>query len=60
MILYGTIFVKKNIFKLDYFGKQVFLAQSPQFYKQAMVGVFDRFLKLHRFIELKSIILQGI
>lgn len=31
-----------NIFKLDYFGKQVFLAQSPQFYKQAMVGVFDR------------------
>ncbi len=42
MILYGTIFVKKNIFKLDYFGKQVFLAQSPQFYKQAMVGVFDR------------------
>lgn len=31
-----------NIFRLDYFGKQVFLAQSPQFYKQAMVGVFDR------------------
>lgn len=31
-----------NIFKLDYFGKQVYLAQSPQFYKQAMVGVFDR------------------
>lgn len=31
-----------NIFKLDYFGKQVYLAQSPQFYKQAMVGVFER------------------
>lgn len=31
-----------NIFKLDYFGKQVFLAQSPQFYKQMMVGVFER------------------
>lgn len=31
-----------NIFKLDYFGKQVYLAQSPQFYKQMMVGVFER------------------
>lgn len=31
-----------NIFKLDYFGKQVYLAQSPQFYKQTMVGVFER------------------
>lgn len=31
-----------NIFKLDYFGKQVYLAQSPQFYKQAMVGVYER------------------
>lgn len=31
-----------NLFKLDYFGKQAFLAQSPQFYKQMMVGVFER------------------
>lgn len=31
-----------NIFKLDYFGQKAFLAQSPQFYKQTMVGVFDR------------------
>ena len=31
-----------NIFKLDYFGKKAYLAQSPQFYKQMMVGVFDR------------------
>lgn len=31
-----------NIFTLDYFDKQVFLAQSPQFYKQMMVGVFER------------------
>lgn len=31
-----------NIFKLDYFGKKAFLAQSPQFYKQMMVGVFER------------------
>ncbi|MCL2287312.1 MAG: aspartate--tRNA(Asn) ligase [Firmicutes bacterium] len=31
-----------NIFKLDYFGREAFLAQSPQFYKQIMVGVFER------------------
>lgn len=31
-----------NIFRLDYFGKKAVLAQSPQFYKQMMVGVFDR------------------
>lgn len=31
-----------NIFKLDYFNKKAVLAQSPQFYKQTMVGIFDR------------------
>lgn len=31
-----------NIFSLDYFGRQAYLAQSPQFYKQMMVGVFER------------------
>lgn len=31
-----------NVFALDYFGKQAYLAQSPQFYKQIMVGVFER------------------
>lgn len=31
-----------NIFKLEYFGKKAELAQSPQFYKQTMVGVYDR------------------
>lgn len=31
-----------NIFKLDYFGRKAYLAQSPQFYKQTMVGVFER------------------
>ena len=31
-----------NIFKLDYFHTPAVLAQSPQFYKQTMVGVFDR------------------
>jgi nondiscriminating aspartyl-tRNA synthetase len=31
-----------NVFRLDYFGRPAFLAQSPQFYKQIMVGVFER------------------
>jgi nondiscriminating aspartyl-tRNA synthetase len=31
-----------TVFKLDYFGRPAFLAQSPQFYKQTMVGVFER------------------
>ncbi|WP_219471514.1 aspartate--tRNA(Asn) ligase [Nonomuraea rhizosphaerae] len=31
-----------NVFGIDYFGRPAFLAQSPQFYKQAMVGVFER------------------
>ncbi|MBR3825388.1 MAG: aspartate--tRNA(Asn) ligase [Lachnospiraceae bacterium] len=35
-----------NIFKLDYFGKEAFLAQSPQFYKQMMVGVFERVFEI--------------
>jgi nondiscriminating aspartyl-tRNA synthetase len=31
-----------NVFAVDYFGREAFLAQSPQFYKQTMVGVFER------------------
>ncbi len=31
-----------NVFGIDYFGRRAFLAQSPQFFKQAMVGVFER------------------
>ncbi|MEA4953909.1 MAG: aspartate--tRNA(Asn) ligase [Pseudoflavonifractor sp.] len=31
-----------NIFRLDYFGHKAFLAQSPQFYKQMMVGVYEK------------------
>ncbi len=31
-----------NVFRLDYFNKKAELAQSPQFYKQTMVGVYDR------------------
>ncbi len=31
-----------NVFAVDYFGRRAYLAQSPQFYKQTMVGVFER------------------
>ncbi|HKE50970.1 MAG TPA: aspartate--tRNA(Asn) ligase, partial [Actinomycetes bacterium] len=31
-----------NVFALDYFGRPAYLAQSPQLYKQIMVGVFER------------------
>jgi nondiscriminating aspartyl-tRNA synthetase len=31
-----------NVFRLDYFGRNAYLAQSPQFYKQTLVGVFER------------------
>lgn len=31
-----------NVFKIGYFDQTAYLAQSPQFYKQIMVGVFER------------------
>ncbi len=31
-----------NVFALDYFGRTAYLAQSPQFYKQIMVGALER------------------
>src|SRR5665647_2903159 len=58
--LYGRDFVEINspklvagaaeggaeVFKLDYFGKEATLAQSPQLYKQMMVGVFERVFEI--------------
>jgi nondiscriminating aspartyl-tRNA synthetase len=31
-----------NVFAIDYFGRPAYLAQSPQLYKQIMVGVFEK------------------
>ena len=31
-----------NVFTVDYFGRPAYLAQSPQLYKQTLVGVFER------------------
>ena len=36
-----------EVFKLDYFGKTATLAQSAQFYKQIMVGVFERVFEIN-------------
>lgn len=35
-----------EVFKLDYFEKEATLAQSPQLYKQMMVGVFERVFEI--------------
>ncbi len=31
-----------NIFKVEYFDREAYLAQSPQFYKQMGVGIYER------------------
>ncbi|HET8619418.1 MAG TPA: aspartate--tRNA(Asn) ligase [Acidimicrobiales bacterium] len=31
-----------NVFSVDYFGRRAYLAQSPQLYKQVMVGALER------------------
>ena len=31
-----------DLFEVDYFGRTAYLAQSPQLYKQTLVGVFER------------------
>ena len=36
-----------EVFSLDYFGKEATLAQSAQFYKQMMVGVFERAFEIN-------------
>ncbi|MBP9667291.1 aspartate--tRNA(Asn) ligase [Candidatus Saccharibacteria bacterium] len=35
-----------EVFKLDYFGHEATLAQSPQLYKQIMVGAFERVFEI--------------
>jgi len=45
-ILAGATEGGAEVFKVDYFGKEAVLAQSPQFYKQIMVGVFERVFEI--------------
>ena len=45
-ILAGATEGGAEVFKVDYFGHEAVLAQSPQFYKQIMVGVFERVFEI--------------
>lgn len=36
-----------EVFNVDYFGRECVLAQSPQFYKQMMVGAFERVFEIN-------------
>jgi nondiscriminating aspartyl-tRNA synthetase len=45
-ILAGATEGGAEVFKFDYFGKEATLAQSPQFYKQIMVGAFERVFEI--------------
>lgn len=46
-LLSGSTEGGAEVFKLDYFGKPATLAQSAQFYKQIMVGVFERAFEIN-------------
>ena len=35
-----------NVFGIEYFDRRAYLAQSPQLYKQVMVGVFERVFEI--------------
>ncbi len=37
-----------EVFEVDYFGKKAYLSQSPQFYKQILVGVFERVFSVNK------------
>lgn len=45
-IVYAGAEGGSNIFHLNYFNKDAYLTQSPQFYKQMMVGVFERVFEI--------------
>ncbi|MBI2594669.1 MAG: aspartate--tRNA(Asn) ligase, partial [Candidatus Colwellbacteria bacterium] len=37
-----------EVFAVDYFGHKAFLSQSPQFYKQILVGVYERVFAVNK------------
>jgi nondiscriminating aspartyl-tRNA synthetase len=45
-ILAGATEGGAEVFKVDYFGREAVLAQSPQFYKQIMVGAYERVFEI--------------
>jgi nondiscriminating aspartyl-tRNA synthetase len=45
-ILAGATEGGAEVFKVEYFGREAVLAQSPQFYKQIMVGAYERVFEI--------------
>lgn len=45
-IVYAGAEGRANIFQLNYFGTEAYLNQSPQFYKQMMVAVYERVFEI--------------
>jgi len=43
-----------EMFKVNYFEKEMFLTQSPQFYKQMMVGVYERVFEVGKVYRAES------
>ncbi|MFI5265434.1 MAG: aspartate--tRNA(Asn) ligase, partial [Candidatus Levyibacteriota bacterium] len=37
-----------EVFEVDYFGHKAYLSQSPQFYKQILVGVYERVFSVNK------------
>jgi len=48
MIIPSTTEGGSEVFKVQYYDHSVYLAQSPQFYKQIMTGVFERVFTVAR------------
>ncbi|MEM0481452.1 MAG: aspartate--tRNA(Asn) ligase [Nitrososphaerota archaeon] len=42
------------LFKVDYFGKEAYLAQSPQLYKEELVTVFERVFEIGPFFRAEA------
>ncbi|MEM1534540.1 MAG: aspartate--tRNA(Asn) ligase [Nitrososphaerota archaeon] len=42
------------LFKVDYFGKTAYLAQSPQLYKEELVSVFERVFEIGPFFRAEA------
>lgn len=45
-IIFNGLQGGSNLFSVDYFGRKGYLSQSPQLYKQMMVGVFQRVFEI--------------
>jgi len=47
-IVFGGTEGGAELFKVEYYKKKAYLAQSPQFYKQIMVGVYEKVFAINK------------